>query len=140
MLRGFFANQLFLGCAQAAVATLVALAVMLLARVREIHLESETVVALGRGIVQITAIGSILVALLRGPSLTSVFLLGAMMVAAAKMSSGRSKGLPKGFQVSLYAIAAGSGSVIALMSWASVIDTHALRRWYRLEVCSSPTP
>jgi putative ABC transport system permease protein len=122
MLKEIFANQLLLGCAQAAVATLVALAVMLLARLREIHLERETAVALVRGIVQITAIGSILVALLRGPSWTSVFLLGGMIAAAAKMSAGRSKGLPRSFQVSLCAIAAGSGSVIALMTWAGVID------------------
>jgi putative ABC transport system permease protein len=124
MLKEIFANQLLLGCAQAAVATLVALAVMLLARLREIHLERETAVALVRGIVQITAIGSILVALLRGPSWTSVFLLGGMIAAAAKMSAGRSKGLPRSFQVSLCAIAAGSGSVIALMTWAGVIDTR----------------
>jgi putative ABC transport system permease protein len=95
-----------------------------LARLREIHLERETVVALVRGIVQITAIGSILVALLRGPSWTSVFLLGGMIAAAAKMSAGRSKGLPRSFQVSLCAIAAGPGSVIALMTWAGVIDTR----------------
>ena len=75
MLKELFANQLTLGCAQAAVATLLALAVMLLARQRNIHLERETVVALIRGIVQITAVGSILVLLLRGPAWTSVFLL-----------------------------------------------------------------
>jgi len=124
MLKEFFVNQLLLGCVQAAVATLLALGVMLLARVREIHLERETVVALVRGVVQITAIGSILVALLRGPSWTSVFLLAAMIAAAAKMSSVRSKGLPGSFPVSLCAIASGAGSVIALMTWAGVIDTR----------------
>jgi len=124
MLKVLFANQLTLGCAQAAVATLLALAVMLLARQRKIHLERETIVALVRGIVQITAVGSILVLLLRGPAWTSVFLLAAMIVAAAAMSAGRSKGLPKSFQVSLYAIGAGAGSVIALMTCAGVIDTR----------------
>ena len=124
MLKEFFANQMLLGFAQAAVATLVALAVMLLARLRQIHLERETAVALVRGIVQITAIGSIVVVLLRGPSWTSVFLLAAMMAAAAKMSAGRSKGLPRSFQVSLCAIGSGAGSVIALMTWVGVIDTR----------------
>jgi putative ABC transport system permease protein len=123
MLKELFANQLALGSAQAVVATLLALGVMLLARQREIHLEREVIVALVRGIVQITAIGSILLLLLRGPAWTSVFLLAAMIVAAAKISSGRSKGLPKSFQVSLYAIAGGAGSVIALMTWAGAIDT-----------------
>lgn len=49
MLKELFTNQLTLGCAQAAVAILLALAVMLLARQREIHLERETIVALVRG-------------------------------------------------------------------------------------------
>ena len=123
MLKELFASQLALGCAQAAIATLLALAVMLLARSRGIHLERETVVALVRGIVQIVAVGSILVLLLRGPTWTSVFLLAAMIVAAARISAGRSKGLPKSFEVSLYAIGAGAGSVIALMTWAGAIDT-----------------
>jgi UDP-glucose/iron transport system permease protein len=68
MLKELFANPLTLGCAQAVVATLLALAVMLLARRREIHLERETLTTLVRGIAQITAVGSILVLLLRGPS------------------------------------------------------------------------
>lgn len=123
MLKELFGSQLALGFAQAAVATLLALAVMLLARQREIHLERETVVALVRGIVQIIAVGSILVLLLRGPAWTSIFLLAAMIVAAARISSGRSKGLPKSFQVSLYAIGGGAGFVIALMTWAGAIDT-----------------
>jgi UDP-glucose/iron transport system permease protein len=123
MLKELFASQLALGFAQAAVATLLAFAVMLLARQRKIHLERETVVALARGIVQITAVGSILVLLLRGPAWTGVFLLALMVLAAARISAGRSKGLPKSFQVSLYAIGAGAGSVIALMTWAGVIDT-----------------
>ena len=123
MLKEHFSNQLALGCAQAAIATLVALAVMLLARQRKIHLERETLVALVRGFVQVTAVGSILVLLLRGPAWTSVLLLAAMVVAAARISAGRSKGLPRSFQISLYAIGGGAGSVIALMTWAGAIDT-----------------
>jgi UDP-glucose/iron transport system permease protein len=102
---------------------LLALLVTLLARKREIHLERETVVALIRGIVQIIAVGSILSLLLRGPAWTSVFLFTAMMVAAAATSAQRAKGIPGAFRVSLYAIAAGSGAVIALMTWAGFIDT-----------------
>lgn len=124
MLKALFANQLALGFAQAGVVTVLALVVMLLARWRAIHLERETVIALIRGIVQITAVGSILVLLLKGPAWTSIFLLVGMMVVAAKMSAGRSKGLPRSFLVSLYAITAGAGSVIALMSWAGVIDSR----------------
>lgn len=68
MLQEVFTNQLALDCAQAAATTVLALLVMLLARQREIHLERETVVALMRGIVQIIAVGSIFLLLLRGPA------------------------------------------------------------------------
>jgi putative ABC transport system permease protein len=123
VLQGIFTNQLALGCAQAAATVLLALVVMLVARQRGIHLERETIVALIRGIVQIVLVGSVFLLLLRGPVWTSVFLLAAMMVAAAATSAQRAKGIPGTFRVSFYAIAAGSGTVIALMTWAGVIDT-----------------
>src|ERR1700733_6687864 len=109
MLKEFFTNQLTLGCAQAALAGLLALAVAFLARRREIHLERETIVALLRGIVQIVAVGSILLLLLKGPAWTSVFLLAAMIVAAATISSRRAAAIPHSFKVSFYAIGAGAG-------------------------------
>jgi len=123
MLQALFTNQLALGCTQAAVATVLALLVMLIARTREIHLERETIVALIRGIVQIIAVGSFLLLLLRGPAWTTALLLAAMMVAAAATSARRAAGMPGAFRVSLAAIAAGAGTVIALMTWAGVIDT-----------------
>jgi len=123
MLRFFFSNPLSLGLAQAAVAALAAMLVVLLARKRGIHLESETLVAMLRGIVQIVAVGSILLLLLRGPRWTSGFLLSAMTVAAGAISARRAKGMPDAFRVSAWAIACGAGSVIALMTWLGVIDT-----------------
>lgn len=123
MLKQIFTNQLQLGLAQALVALLAALLVTMIARAREIHLERDVVVALARGLVQIVAVGSVLVLLLRGPRWTSVFVLAAMICAAAATSSRRARGIPAAFQVSLYAIAFGSGLVIVLMTWAGVIDT-----------------
>jgi putative ABC transport system permease protein len=123
MLQQVFTNQLALGGAQAVAATLLVLLVMLLARKREIHLERETIVALTRGLVQISAVGSIFILLLRGPEWTGILLLTAMMVAAAAISAQRAQGIPGTFRVSLCAIAAGSGTVIALMTLAGVIDT-----------------
>jgi putative ABC transport system permease protein len=70
VLDRFFEEGVALGLAQAAVVTVLALAVMFLARSRGIHLERETVVALVRGIVRIVAVGSVLVLLLRGPAWT----------------------------------------------------------------------
>jgi len=123
MLRSLISGQLQLGLAQAGCAALAALFVVLLARKRGIHLESEAVVAMVRGIVQIVAVGSILLLLLRGPRWTSVFLLASMIVAAGATSARRAKGMPDAFRVSTWAIACGAGSVIAVMAWLGVIDT-----------------
>src|SRR5208337_2911074 len=108
---------------QAVAAALAALLVVLLARKRGIHLESEAVIAMVRGIVQIVAVGSILLLLLRGPRWTSVFLLASMIVAAGATSARRAKGMPDAFRVSTWAIACGAGSVIAVMAWLGVIET-----------------
>jgi putative ABC transport system permease protein len=123
MLKLFFNNQLYLGLAQAFVAALAAMLVVLFARRRNIHLESETLIAMVRGIIQITAVGSILLLLLRAPRWTSAFLLAGMIVAAGATSARRAKGMPGAFRVSAWSIAFGSGSVIALMTWLGVIDT-----------------
>ena len=88
MLKSLFHSQITLGFAQAGIASVLALAVILLARRRNIHLESDAAVALLRGIVQIVAVGSILMLLLKGPRWTSVFLLTGMIVAAGPSRPG----------------------------------------------------
>src|SRR5581483_10018544 len=102
MLKEFLHGQLQLGLAQAGAAALVAFLVVLLARRRNIHLESEAAVAMVRGLVQIVAVGSILVLLLKGPRWTGVFLLIAMIAAAGATSAKRAKGIPGSFKVSTY--------------------------------------
>jgi putative ABC transport system permease protein len=123
VLKTIFHGQLQLGLAQAAAAAIAALVVVVAARSRGIHLEKELTVAMARGMVQIVAVGSILLLLLREPSWTSVFLLAAMIVAAGATSARRAKGMPQAFQVSTWAIACGAGSVIAVMTLLGVIDT-----------------
>jgi putative ABC transport system permease protein len=123
MLKLFINNQLYLGLAQAFITALAAVLVVLLARKRGIHLESETLIAMLRGIIQIVAVGSILLLLLRGPRWTSGFLLAGMITAAGATSARRAKGIPDAFRVSACSIAFGAGSVIALMTWLGVIDT-----------------
>ena len=123
MLRTLISGQLQLGLAQAAAAALAALLVVMLARKRGIHLEGEAGIAMARGIVQIVAVGSILLLLLRAPRWTSVFLLASMIVAAGATSARRAKGMPDAFRVSTWAIACGAGSVIAVMAWLGVINT-----------------
>jgi len=123
MLNRFFTTPLQLGLAQALAAATVAYAVVLLARRRKIHMESEAAIAMLRGLVQIIAVGSVLVIMLRAPRWTGAFLLAAMIVAAGATSAKRAKGVPGSFRVSTYSIACGAGSVIAIMTWLGVIDT-----------------
>jgi putative ABC transport system permease protein len=123
MLRIFSSNQLYLGLEQALVAATAAMLVVLLARKRGIHLEREALIAMVRGIVQIIAVGSILLLLLRGPRWSSGFFLTAMIIAAGSTSARRAKGMPGAFRVSACSIAFGAGSTIVLMTWLGVIDT-----------------
>ena len=123
MLKSVFHSQVTLGLAQAAIAAALALMVVLVARRRNIHLESDTAIALVRGIVQIVVMGSLLVLLLKAPRWTSVFLLAGMIVAAGSISARRAKNIPGAKKVSTYSIAAGAGLVTAVMTWAGVIDT-----------------
>jgi len=123
MLNRLFTNQLQLGLGQALAAAIVAYVVVLLARRRKIHVESEAAIALLRGLVQIIAVGSVLVLLLQAPRWTGAFLLLVMIVAAAVTSAKRAKSVPGSLQVSAYSIACGAGSVIAVMTWLGVIDT-----------------
>ena len=123
MLKHFFSGQLQLGLAQAGAAAILAFLVVLIARRRNIHLESEAAIALVRGLVQIVAVGSVLVIMLRGPRWTAGFLLAGMIVAAGATSAKRARGIPGSFKISTYAIACGAGSVIAIMTALGVIDT-----------------
>jgi putative ABC transport system permease protein len=124
MLNQLFDNLLLLGLAQAGVAVVLALLVALFGRFQRVHLERETGVALARGFVQVVAVGSVLLLLLRGPNWTSVLVLAAMVGVAARISSRRAQGIPGAFSVSLQSIALGAGSVIALMTWLGVIEAQ----------------
>lgn len=122
MLDRWFQEPRLLGLAQAAVATVLALAVVLLARHREIHVEKDAIIALLRGLVQVVAVGSVLLLLLQGPRWTGIPVLLAMMLAAATIAARRARGIPGAFWVSLAGIGFGAGLVIATMTWLGVID------------------
>jgi len=123
MLDQLFLDPRALGLVQAAIATLLALGVVLLARRQRIHLERETLVALVRGFVQIVVVGSVLLLLLQGPLWASVIALLAMILAAASIAARRARGIPGAFWVSLLGISFGSGLVIVSMTWLGVIDS-----------------
>lgn len=91
MLERFFEEGL--GLAQAGAVMVLVLAVVLVARWRDIHLERETAVAVVRGLIQIIAVGSVLVILLQGPAWTSVLVLAGMMFAGAAIAARRARGI-----------------------------------------------
>ena len=122
MLSRFFVEGVPLGLAQAVVVASLALLVMLLARGRGIHLERETLVALARGLLQIVAVGSVLLLLLQGPVWLSIPVLLIMLLAAASIAARRAQGIPNAFVVSLVGISGGAGLTIVLMTLAGVIE------------------
>jgi putative ABC transport system permease protein len=123
MLNQFFHDPLSLGIAQALVATVMALAVMLIAHFARIHLEREILIALARAFVQVLAVGSVLLLIFEGPVVVGFLVLGLMMLLAAQTASRRAQGMPQSFRVSLIGIILGAGPVIILMAWMGVIDT-----------------
>ena len=123
MLTKVFHDPVQLAAAQALVAGLMALAVVFVARFGDIHMEKESVIALVRALVQVVAVGSVLLLIFKGTVLVGAAVLLVMMVLAAQTASRRAKKVPGAFQASFYGIALGAGSTIVLMTWAGVIDT-----------------
>jgi len=123
MLNNFFSDPIYLAAAQAAVAGAMALVMMVIASLAGIHLEKEIIISLVRGLVQVVAVGAVLLYIFKGPVLLGFAILAGMMALAAKTAEKRAKGLPGAFKVGLYGIGIGAGSVIVLMTWAGVIDT-----------------
>ena len=121
MLRVWLADPHLLGLAQAGVAAIAAFAVVLLAGRRRIHVERDAAIALVRGLVQICAVGSALVVLVRGPRWTAIPILAAMIGAAAHTSALRARRIPGALRASLYGIGFGAGPFIALMALLGAI-------------------
>jgi putative ABC transport system permease protein len=119
-------SQVALGLAQAMVVCALALAVAWLGHLRKLKLGRETAMALVRGLLQMLAIGLVLVWLLKGAAWWSVPALAAMCATAARMAQSRlkSKGVssaPQGYWLCLRAIGTGSAVVIATMALTRVI-------------------
>jgi UDP-glucose/iron transport system permease protein len=124
VLSTLFPDPLRLTLAQAVVAAAAAFLVALAARRRQVRVERDLAIALARGLAQIAAVGSVLLLMLRGPGWLAAVALAAMTVAAASTSARRAQRLPGAFWISLRAIGAGAGSVIAVMALAGVVETR----------------
>jgi putative ABC transport system permease protein len=106
---------LVMGMAQAAGAIALCAAVVLLCRRFAVHVERETAVSMMRGLVQMVFVGMVLAVLLHGNLLVGVLILLAMTFAAAVTASRRAPDIKGSLLLSFYAIAAGSGVVLAAM-------------------------
>ncbi len=124
MLSHFIQDPIYLAAAQALTAGGLALLMMLIAAFYGIHLEKEIIVSLIRGLIQVVAVGSILLLIFDGPTVLGFLILAGMMVLAAKTAEKRAEGLPAAFPVAFWGIFIGAGSVIILMTLAGVIDTR----------------
>ncbi|HVJ04587.1 MAG TPA: ABC transporter permease [Candidatus Saccharimonadales bacterium] len=143
MIEHWLHSQVALGLGQATVVCALALAVAWLGHLRKLELRRETVTALIRGLLQMLAVGLVLVWLLKGAAWWSVPALAAMCVTAAKMAQRRmmSRGVmpsgmksggkggaefvPHSYWLCLRAIGTGSAVVIATMALTRVIAFKA---------------
>jgi putative ABC transport system permease protein len=107
--------QLAIGLGQAAGAIALCLAVVALCRRFAVHVEREAAISIGRGLVQMVAVGLVLALLLHGDLLIGALILLSMTVAAALTASRRLKGMAAPVLLSFWAILAGSAVVIAVM-------------------------
>ena len=108
-------TDVLVGLAQAAAAIVLCLAVVFLCRWFAVHVEREAALSLARGLVQMVAVGIVLALLLHGSLLVGALILLGMTFAAAVTASRRAGDIEGALVLSFYAIAAGSGVVIAAM-------------------------
>jgi putative ABC transport system permease protein len=122
-------SQVALGLGQAMVVCALALGVAWLGHLRKLELGRETAAALVRGLLQMLAIGLVLVWLLKGAAWWSVPALAAMCATAARMVklrlTKRATSAPQSYWLCLRAIGTGSAVVIATMALTRVIAFKA---------------
>ena len=125
LLHRFVHSQVGLGLEQAMVVSALALGVAWLGHLRKLELGRETAAALVRGLLQMLAIGLVLVWLLKGAAWWSFPALAAMCAMAARMAQKRAKSAPHSYWLCLRAIGTGSAVVIATMALTRVIAFKA---------------
>src|SRR5258705_9840711 len=103
-LMSSLSGDIIAGLAQAGVAIVLCLAVVLLCRWFAVHVEREATISLVRGLVQMALVGVILALLLHGNLLVGVLILLAMTVAAAVTASRRAQGVEEAVLRAFYSI------------------------------------
>jgi putative ABC transport system permease protein len=114
-------SQVAMGLGQATVVCVLALAVAWLGHLRKLELGRETLIALVRGLLQMLAIGLVLVWLLKGAAWWSVPALTAMCATAARMAQRKVESVPNSYWLCVRAI--GTGSVVVIVT---MVLTHVI--------------
>ena len=122
MLAQWIDNQIWLGAAQAGVTMLAAVIVLLITWHFKLGLQTEIAVGLGRGLLQIVAVGFLLTLIFTAPLWIAIPVILAMIAAAGGITVRRIKDIPNALWISLLGISVGSGLVIAVMTFLGVIE------------------
>jgi putative ABC transport system permease protein len=121
-LQASIGSDVLMGLAQAVGAIVLCAIVVALCRWQAVRVEREAAISMLRGLVQMVFVGMILAALLHGSLLVGSLILLMMAIAAAFTAARRIRGMENALLLCFWAIAAGSGTVIAAM-----IATRSLR-------------
>jgi putative ABC transport system permease protein len=114
-LQNSIGNDVVTGLAQAGGAIALCAAVVVLCRWQSVHVEREAIVSMARGLVQMVLVGLVLALLLHGRLLIGCLILFMMAIAAAITAAQRLKGIAGALPLCFWSIAAGAGTVIAVM-------------------------
>jgi putative ABC transport system permease protein len=114
-LLDYLSGDLLTGLAQAAAAIVLCGVTVLLCRRFAVHVEREAAVAIGRGFVQMIAVGVVLALMLHGPAFVGAVILLLMVIAAAFTASKRLGSTDSSVLLCFFAIGAGSAVVIGTM-------------------------
>ena len=113
-----------LGLVQAGGAITLCVIVVALCGWFAVHVERETAISIVRGFVQMVLVGMVLALLLDGDLLVGSLILMLMMIAAAVTASRRLQGMSGAVLLCFWAIAAGSGVVLAAMVATGALKSH----------------
>lgn len=121
-LQNSIGKDVLTGLAQAVGAIALCAVVVLLCRRQSVRVEREAAESIARGLVQMVLVGMVLALLLHGSLLIGCLILLMMTVAAAVTAVRRLKGTRGALMMCFWSIAAGAGTVIAVM-----LTTRSLR-------------
>jgi putative ABC transport system permease protein len=121
-LENSIGNDVLTGLAQAGGAIALCAAVVALCRWQSVHVEREAIASMARGLVQMVLVGLVLTLLLHGRLLIGCLILLMMAIAAALTAAQRLKGMAGALPLCFWSIAAGAGTVVAVM-----LATRSLR-------------